>query len=148
MISRRSILLSAAALPFAGAAVARAPEMCCSDGIALGGNDAVSYHYRAMAVAGRPEYSLMWRDAVWQFESYDNMSAFEMDPWSYAPQFGGYCALGMSQGRLYPGDPSAWRVHMGKLYVCQSEAFLNIWMQAPESFIGAAERNWPDILWA
>ena len=148
MINRRTFIASAAVLPIARPALARAPEMCVTEGAALGGRDAVAYHLYGQAVVGREEFALMWRDAVWYFDSHETMIAFEMDPWAYAPQFGGYCALGMSQGRMVPGDPEAWRIRDGKLFVCQSEAMLNIWTQAPDMFIRAAERNWPDILWA
>lgn len=42
---------------------------------------------------------------------------FAADPPKYAPQFGGYCALGRAMGVNVNGSPKRWRVENGKLFL-------------------------------
>jgi hypothetical protein len=44
------------------------------------------------------------------------------DPDRYLPQFSGLCANGVSKGMKGAGDPKAWKVVDGKLYLFYSAA--------------------------
>ena len=86
-------------------------------GKALEGYDAVSYFTEGRAVKGSPSHQARWGGVTWLFSSAQNRETFLGSPARYAPQFGGYCAYGVSQGYTVRGDPNQWSVVRGKLYV-------------------------------
>lgn len=114
-------------------------------GLALGGHDAVAYFTEGRAVPGNPALAVRWRGAVWRFASAANLSAFEGNPTAYAPQFGGYCAWGMSEGLALPGDPAAFAVVDGRLYLAHDAEMLGRLLAEPARRIEAARRHWPEL---
>lgn len=113
----------------------------------MAGYDAVSYFNGNAPVLGQSDYTLMWKGAEWHFASAENREAFERDPRAFAPQFGGYCAYAMSQGKLSSTDPNAWKVVNGRLYLTHSPAVERVWSSASAEYIRLAEGYWPVILY-
>ncbi|MDH3264980.1 MAG: YHS domain protein [Paracoccaceae bacterium] len=149
MPTRRALLAQAALLPalaLARPARAAEPEIFARDGIALGGADPVGYFTGGGPVAGSAAEALMWRGAVWMFASARNRMAFEMDPTSYCPRFGGYCAWAMARGNLEPTVPEAWTIHQGRLYLNSSLEIRSRWQGDIPAVIARAEANWPGVL--
>lgn len=114
-------------------------------GLALGGHDAVAYFTEGRAVPGLPSLALRWRGAVWRFASAANLSTFEGNPTAFAPQFGGYCAYGLSRGLALPGDPAAFAIVDGRLYLAHSGDFLRLFAASPAAVAEAARRAWPAL---
>lgn len=86
--------------------------------LAIKGYDTVAYFTQNMAVEGSPKYTYRWLGATWQFASAKNRDLFAKEPARYAPQYGGYCADGVSFGTVTTNiDPKAWRIIDGKLYI-------------------------------
>jgi YHS domain-containing protein len=110
--------------------------------LALSGYDAVSYFKSGKPTKGKPEFSYQWMDAAWHFSSADNLNAFKAEPEKYAPQYGGYCAFGASQGHLVPGDPRAWKIVDDKLYLNYNKDVLGFWLQDVPGNIQKADDNW------
>jgi YHS domain-containing protein len=75
------------------------------DSLALKGYDPVAYFREGRPVEGRKEFAYQWMEATWRFSSAENRDAFARDPEKYTPQYGGYCAWGISQAKFYDGDP-------------------------------------------
>jgi hypothetical protein len=115
-------------------------------GYALGGHDAVAYVTRGVAAPGDAAFALQWKGAVWLFESAAAMEAFEMNPSAYAPQYGGYCAFGMSEGRAVPGDPRVFTVIDGRLYLGTDADALRRWSEDVAANAARADRNWERML--
>ncbi|MES0824668.1 YHS domain-containing (seleno)protein [Ruegeria sp. SCP11] len=148
MLTRR-FLLGAMVASFITPAV-KAQEMpvyFATDGAAMAGYDVVSYFDGESPVRGQPEYSVVWKGAEWHFASAENRDAFERDPRSFAPQFGGYCAYAMAQGVLISTDPLAWQVVDGRLYLTHSLEIEEMWREASAEYIRMAEAHWPVILY-
>jgi hypothetical protein len=149
-MNRRAILALAALLP---AAIAAAPAFAGKaeiftglvEGVGAGGYDAVSY-FTGAPVEGSKEYSTKWKDAEWRFASAANRDAFTASPEKYAPQYGGYCAFALSKGALATGDPTAWTVNEGKLYLNYSEAVRENWRTDIPGNVTTANGNWPKVL--
>ena len=74
-----------------------------SDGVILKGFDAVAYFKEGKAVKGNPAITSTYHAAKFLFASPTNKAEFDKDPAKYAPQFGGFCAYGVSLGVL--ADP-------------------------------------------
>ena len=87
------------------------------NGLALKGFDAVAYFNQGKAIEGKKEFEHTWMDATWRFYTAENRDLFAKNPEKYAPQFGGYCAFGVTGGYLAPTDPTAWKVVEDKLYL-------------------------------
>ncbi len=114
-------------------------------GVALKGHDAVAYHTEGRAIAGRKEFSYEWMGATWRFASAANRDLFAHDPEKYAPQYGGYCAWGISQAKFFDGDPQVWKIVNGKLYVNYNKEMEKTWEQDIPGFIAKADGLWPTL---
>ena len=64
--------------------------------VAIAGYDAVAYFTDAHPVPGKTEFAYEWHNARWQFASGAHRDLFVGDPEHYAPQYNGYCAMGVS----------------------------------------------------
>jgi hypothetical protein len=149
-VSRRAALQIGLALPVLALsprqAHAEQPDMFLRNGLAVSGHDAVAYFRDNRPVVGESGFALMWRQAMWHFASPDNMTAFEMNPTAFAPQYGGYCAYAVSRGATAPTDPAAFTVYEGKLYLNASLDVRDIWSRDIPGNIAAANKNWPGVL--
>ncbi len=115
-------------------------------GLALEGYDAVAYFKEGRAVAGSSSYSTRWGGAEWRFASAENRAQFISGPSSYAPQFGGYCAYGISQGYAVRGAPKQWTVYRGKLYMNYNASVRRTWEGAKDNFIALARKKVSGVL--
>lgn len=114
-----------------------------SDGAAIGGYDAVSYFTKNEAVKGSKDFTYSWNGASWRFASESNRDLFKANPEKYAPQYGGYCAWGMSNGYKAKVDPlNAWTISNGKLYLNYSKSIKSKWLPEKDELIKKADTNW------
>ncbi len=116
-----------------------------ADGAALEGFDAVAYFVVDRAVEGNPTYSYVWNGAKWFFSNTENMEKFKKNPEAYAPQYGGYCSYAVSKGYTADGDPNAWKVVDGKLYLNYSPEVKEKWEEDQQENIKKAEGNWMEF---
>lgn len=122
------------------------PAVNVSGNLALDGYDAVAYVTDGRPIKGLPHVSTTWSGAVWRFASAEHRDAFLKDPERYAPQFGGYCAWAVAHGYLANGDPEAWRIVDGKLYLNYSKRVQKRWEADIPGYIVKGQANWPDVL--
>ncbi len=115
------------------------------EGVAAGGYDAVSY-FSGAPTEGSAEYKTEWKGVEWRFASAANRDTFIATPEKYAPQYGGYCAYAVSKGSTAKGDPTAWTVNDGKLYLNYSTAVRDTWKMDILGNVAAANANWPKVL--
>lgn len=125
---------------------AQTPVFFSDGGTAINGYDTVAYFTEGQPVKGRREFSVMWKGVVWRFSNDTNRETFEADPWAYAPQYGGYCAYGVSLGYRDPTVPDAWQIVDGKLYLTRTRVVREIWEQDLGGHIVRANANWPGVL--
>lgn len=114
-------------------------------GIAIRGYDPVAYFTDSKPVKGDSKFSFTWRGGIWQFTSAGHRDLFAQNPDRYAPQYGGYCAYGVSEGHTVDIDPEAWRIIEGKLYLNYSKSIQKLWLNDPETRILRADQNWPRL---
>ena len=69
------------------------------DGVAIEGYDPVAYFEEGKAVKGKKEFKSKWMDAEWMFTTAVRRDLFDKSPTKYAPQYGGYCAFGMTKDK-------------------------------------------------
>lgn len=114
-------------------------------GLAVHGYDVVAYFTDGAPTAGRSKYSTVYEDATYRFASEEHLDTFEKNPEKYAPQYGGYCAFGVSVGAKFDGDPQLWKIADGKLYLNLNEDIQKTWQKDIPGNIKKANRNWKRI---
>ncbi len=135
--TRRSITACLIALASAGAF----SQNATSPGLALKGFDVVSYFADSKAQAGSASLQADFDGMRYQFSSVRNKTAFTAEPDRYLPQFGGYCAMGISKGKRFESDPTLWKIVDGKLYVFSSPAASDAAGKDPE-ILARARQEW------
>ena len=70
-------------------------------GVILQGYDAVSFR-NGGALQGDPQFKTTYHGAVYLFANAENKTRFDANPAAYEPEYGGYCAYGVSVGHLAP----------------------------------------------
>ena len=110
--------------------------------VAIHGYDTVAYFTDNKAIQGKSEFEHSWRDARWHFSSATNRDLFATNPDRYAPQYGGYCALGIAAGEVSDVNPKAFTIVDGKLYLNKEMEFREIWRKAPTAQIFLSDYNW------
>lgn len=113
--------------------------------LALHGYDAVSYFTDGAPRRGKAEHSTLWNGAVYRFSSAKHLEAFTADPERYAPQYGGFCAYGVSVGKKFDGDPEVFAIVDGKLYLNLNRSIQSTWEEDVPGNVAKAEREWPQI---
>lgn len=115
-------------------------------GLGAKGYDVVAYFTDGKPVPGNDRFSTEYGGVKWQFASREHRDLFAADPQKYAPQYGGFCSWGVSQGKLFDVDPiNGWKVVEGKLYLNFNADINTTFGKDAESFIAKANRNWPAL---
>ncbi|WP_435357392.1 YHS domain-containing (seleno)protein [Emticicia sp. SJ17W-69] len=124
---------------------AQKTEVFSNDEGAIKGYDAVAYFKVGKATKGNSSFAYQWKDAKWLFESQENLDAFKAMPEKYAPQYGGYCAFGLSENHKSPTTPEAFTIVNDKLYLNYNAKVKELWLKDKESRIIKADSNWVQI---
>ncbi|WP_438969760.1 YHS domain-containing (seleno)protein [Methylophaga sp.] len=113
--------------------------------LAIQGYDPVAYFTQEAPTKGSSDYTATYKNAIYQFSSEQNRDLFQASPAKYAPQFGGFCAFGVTKGRKFDTDPTAWRVVDGKLYLNLNKDVQKVWLEDVPGYITDANQTWPTI---
>lgn len=111
-------------------------------GLAAGGNDVVAY-FGGKVDTGSDEFEAVLGGAKFVFASQALKDAFVAAAEKYAPQYEGWCAIGMAGGHKTPTDAAAFTVAAGKLYLNHSPKVTEMWAKDMKGLIAKADANWP-----
>jgi YHS domain-containing protein len=136
-------LLVFSLLMLSACASVKTPVFSTDDG-ALRGYDPVAYFVDGEPRKGRPELSHEYNETRWFFANESNLQKFKVNPASYTPQYGGYCAYAMSKNLVVSTDPNAWHIENDKLYLNYSMSVRNTWLKDIPGYIEKANDNWLD----
>jgi YHS domain-containing protein len=113
--------------------------------VAIGGYDPVSY-FDGGPKKGDPKLTAAFKGAEYRFASAANLARFKANPAAFVPQYGGYCAWAVAGGYTAKGDPLAWKVVNGKLYLNYDATVQKRWAQDIPGNIAKGDRNWPAVV--
>jgi YHS domain-containing protein len=113
--------------------------------LALEGYDPVSY-FDGQPARGDAKFTATRQGAQYHFASARNLARFQANPDAFLPQYGGYCAWAVSNGYTAKGDPTAWKVVNGKLYLNYDATVQKRWVADIPGNIAKADHNWPQVL--
>ena len=114
--------------------------------VALEGYDPVSYFTEAAPRKGDARFTATFKGAEYRFASAANLARFQSNPEAFLPQYGGYCAWAVAGGYTAKGDPLAWKVVNGKLYLNYDQKIQQRWAKDIPGNIAKGDKNWPQVL--
>ncbi len=113
---------------------------------AINGYDTVAYFTVGKPVKGLDNFVTDWMGAKWKFASQANLDLFKASPEKYAPQYGGYCAYGVTQGYLVKVEPDQFTIRDGKLYLNYDADVQAKWLKDPAGYIKDADGKFSGLL--
>ena len=116
--------------------------------LSISGYDPVAYFTDGKPVQGKPEFEYLWHRLRWRFASGEHRDSIREDPKHYAPQYDGYCAMGMSNDEAAHKDtvdPEAWAIVDGKLYLTHNHYWMQVWREHSEEHIRQADPDWEAV---
>lgn len=116
-----------------------------ADGLALRGHDPVAYFTAAKPTPGSADYTASANGATYRFATPGNRDRFLQDPARYLPAYGGFCSYGVTFRVKVSGDPIAWKIVDGVLYINSSLESRAIWSRDIPGYIRKADGIWPEI---
>ncbi len=119
------------------------------EGIAAQEYDVVSF-FNGKPQKGNSLITASYDNATFYFSTEANKSKFEKSPEKFAPQYGGFCAIAMSEGAEANPNPKSWEVRDGKLYFFTRMLFGIIdakrqWVKKPEELRDLADAAWAEM---
>ncbi|TJY59058.1 YHS domain-containing protein [Sinimarinibacterium sp. CAU 1509] len=113
--------------------------------LAVHGYDPVSYFTDGKPMRGSDELTVVHDGAAYRFASAEHRDLFKANPARYAPQFGGYCAYGVSVGKKFDGDPMLWTIRDERLYLNLNPEIVAAFNKDVPGNIKKAEGKWQKI---
>ena len=114
--------------------------------IALQGYSPVSYLDLGIAQVGLKEYKASYNGLNYYFTSQDQKKTFEANPTKYLPQYGGFCAFGVSVGAKFRVDPNKFLVKDGKYFLFPYDLEVDaqqLWLAGKhKDLLSTADTNW------
>jgi YHS domain-containing protein len=114
--------------------------------LAIKGYDPVAYFTEAKPVQGSSQFTAEHLGATYYFSSAQHQSLFQGEPNKYAPQYGGYCAFGVSKEYKFDIDPEAWAIVDDKLYLNLNKKVQARWVPNKDELIVDADTIWTQIV--
>jgi YHS domain-containing protein len=115
-------------------------------GVAIQGYDPVAFFTDNKPVMGKAEFLAKHNGATYLFASKEHRDAFKADPAKYEPAFGGYCAYGVSRGKLVEIDVDAFQIVDGRLLLQYSKGVRNDFNKDAKGNLAKADGNWPGLV--
>ena len=115
-------------------------------GVAIQGYDPVAFFTDGKPVKGKPEFVAKQDGATYRFASTEHRDLFLKEPAKYEPQFGGYCAYGVSRNKLAPVDIEAFQIVDGKLLMQYSKDIRDNFNKDTRGNLSKAAANWPGLV--
>jgi len=111
-------------------------------GVAIQGYDPVAFFTDGKPVKGSDQFISKHGGAVYKFASAEHKAQFDQQPAKYAPEFGGYCAYGVSRNKLVEIDVDAFQIIEGKLILQYSKGVRNDFNKDQSGNLAKAKKNW------
>ncbi len=113
-----------------------------TDNGALDGADVVAYFTQREMVKGNKEFSVLWQGVTWFFSCDEHRVLFLQEPLKYAPQYGGFCAFGLTEGLSVKSQAESWSVVDDKLFLNYDEYTRKLWSRNNTILIEEADSYW------
>lgn len=117
-----------------------------SNGVAIQGYDPVAFFTQHKPVKGNQQFSSQYNGAKYLFASAEDKTLFDQAPSKYEPQFGGYCAYGVSRGSRAPVKIEAWQIVNDRLLMQYDLDIKDAFNKDQPGTLKKADQNWPGLV--
>jgi len=114
--------------------------------VGAGGYDLTTYFSQEKPERGNGHHVSELKGVTYLFATEENKKTFEANPEKFLPQYGGYCAYGVSVSKKFVADPEQYDIVDGKLYLNLDAKVRSIWLQNVSGRITDANKIWPVIV--
>ncbi len=94
---------------------------------------------------GDKQFESTYQGAKYWFVSAENKTLFDADPAKYAPLYGGFCAIAVTEGNLRPVQVWTHEITNGFLVVNHNAKAKGLWDNNPNKKFKKAEKKWPTV---
>jgi len=116
------------------------------NGVAIQGYDPVAFFTQNKPVMGNTQFRSTYKGATYFFASADDKAAFDSNPAKYEPQFGGFCAYGVSIGKAVPIKVEAFQIVNGRLLLQYDLDVKDKFNKDQAGNLDKADKNWPGLV--
>jgi YHS domain-containing protein len=138
----RAALVAAAMLALAACQTFNTTSDGADANLMLRGHDPVAYFTDGKHVPGSPGIKAEHEGVTYRFASAGHRDLFVKEPAKYAPQFGGFCSNGIVYAIPWGGDPDAWKIIDGKLYIFGGESSRRYFLMDERRNLELANAYW------
>ncbi|MEB0137656.1 MULTISPECIES: YHS domain-containing (seleno)protein [unclassified Undibacterium] len=143
-IIKKAFFAVSAVLAFA-TAIPSFADSATDNIIGAGGYDLTTYFSQEKPQRGNGHHVAEVDRVTYVFATDENKKEFVANPQKYLPQFGGYCAYGVSVSKKFVADPEQFDIVDGKLYLNLDAKIRSIWLKDTASRITDGNTNWKVI---
>lgn len=116
------------------------------NGCMLRGFDVVAMHTQPdQTIKGKKEFESNYQGAKYWFANADNKKIFDASPDKYAPLYGGFCAVAVTEGNLRPVQVWTHEITGGFLVVNHNAKAKSLWDNNPAKRLKKAQEKWPSV---
>lgn len=115
------------------------------DAIAIHGFDPVAYFTFGRPMIGVDTFTASWNGVSWRFVDDISMGNFTREPERWIPAYGGYCAMGVLEGKLNDVDPRVWMQVRDEVFLFENEDRRMQWLPQIAANIKAGAAQWPKL---
>jgi YHS domain-containing protein len=116
------------------------------DLVAVKGYDVVAYFTDSQPIKGVPQIQSIYKGARYYFANKEHKARFDAEPQKYVPQFGGFCAYGVSKGYAVKIEPDAWAIVDGRLLLQYDKGAAKEFNKDVQGNLKKADANWPGVV--
>lgn len=114
--------------------------------IGASGYDLTTYFSQEKPQRGNGHHVAEHDGVTYVFATDDNKKAFQANPGKFLPQYGGFCAYGVSVNKKFVADPEQFDIVDGKLYLNLDSKIRSIWLKDVPGRIQQGNTNWTKIV--
>jgi len=115
-------------------------------GVGVQGYDPTAFFTEGRPVKGDPSHASTYRGVTYHFASSAAKVRFDAGPADYEPQFGGYCAYGVSRGSASPIQVEAFQIVDGRLLLQYSGKVRDLFNADAAGNLKLADEKWPALV--
>jgi len=141
-----SLIVATLALPLFAQTASKSLLNLDKTGVAIQSYDPVAFFTDHKPMKGDQKFLLKHDGAIYFFASKEHKDLFKADPAKYMPEFGGYCAYGVSRNKLVEIDVNAFQIVDGKLLLQYSKGVRDDFNKDPKGNLVKAAANWVGLL--
>jgi YHS domain-containing protein len=115
-------------------------------GVAIQGYDPVAFFTDNKPVKGDQKFLIKHDGAIYFFATKEHKDLFKENAAKYEPEYGGYCAYGVSKNKLVEIDVDAFQIVDGKLLLQYSKGIRDDFNEDTKGNLAKADANWTGLV--